>query len=1091
MNNQHLYQNARIFGLNKEPGRCTASSFPDPVAALSGHSPYELSLDGDWRFHWAAKPAARPSTFHLPTFDDSAWDTIPVPSNWEMQGYGAPVYAPAHMPRSLRKDRMPNIDPDNNPVGSYRRTFTVPENWAGREIILHFGGVSSACLVWVNGQQVGYSQDSMLPAEFRITPAVQPGENLLAVLVYRWSDGSYLENQDMWFLSGIFRRVKLLALPPVHIRDFTVATEFDADFRDATLRVQVELARWGGETRPFTIKAELFAHHGGAESTEEGEAVGVTAVADANSVTLQTAVPQPRHWTAETPHLYHLLLTLQDEAGQIVEVRHTRVGFRQVAIRDRQLWVNGRAILLKGVNRHDFDPATGHTMTPERLRADLLTMKRFNINAVRTSHYPDDERFYDLCDELGLYVMDEANIETHGYRDAMRGDMQWLPAMQDRVERMIARDKNHPCVIIWSLGNESSSDDKFRRLTERVHELDGRPVHYEQDYTGEYVDIFSTMYPTAKQWTAVAEGGSYTARTAALTWEKVGGPLTADKPLVICEFAHAMGNSVGSLQKYMDVFEKYPHCIGGFIWDFADQAILRHDENGRPLWHIGGDLGDEYDFAMFGCNGLFFADRTPHPSAWQVKKVYQSIALEAVDLAVGRLRVANKNIFTDISGLRLRWQVTEDGEAVQTGELPPPDCAPGTAVSLHIPYTLPTAKPGREYHLLVELVLAAPAPWADAGHVVAWEQFALPVKVAAPRLAAPGEMPPLDVMETAVSVTVSGKGFALTFNRQSGALTEFLTPGLSLLAGPLLPNLWRVPIDNDVAPLVLDSRARYLGYARQPWRRVDKSLRFVNSFHVAHPIPAVVQITVSWQVEHGRSPLTAVYTIYGSGDVVVACRFVPAIDMVRFGMMADVPGQFDRLTWLGRGPHETMWDRQTGAAIGRYSLPVEEAIHNYARPQENGNRGDVRWAALTNAAGDGLLVADAGGTLLNVTARPYTQDDLAAATRIHELPRREKVSLLIDYKQNGVGGDTPAGSLPHSEFRLVKGREYRYAFRLRPFRAGDDIARDVAFGLPTIPAEPVVVKRKVGWETAVLTAGVLAGGIVAWRLWQKRRLAAK
>ncbi|MCB8983091.1 MAG: DUF4981 domain-containing protein [Ardenticatenaceae bacterium] len=1084
MNNQHFYQNARLFGLNKEPGRCTSSSFPDPVAALSSRSPYELSLDGDWRFHWAAKPAERPSTFHLPSFDDSAWDTIPVPSNWEMQGYGAPVYAPAHMPRSLRKDHMPNIDPDNNPVGSYRRTFTVPENWAGREIILHFGGVSSACLVWVNGQQVGYSQDSMLPAEFRITPFVQPGENLLAVLVYRWSDGSYLENQDMWFLSGIFRRVRLLSVPPAHIRDFTITTTFDADFRDAVLRVEVELARWGGETRPFILQTELF-------NDEEEPLAAATAVTSGNTAVLETAVAQPRPWTAETPHRYHLLLTMQEEYGSLVEVRHATVGFRQVAIRDRQLWVNGRAILLKGVNRHDFDPVTGHTMTLDRLRQDLLTMKRFNINAVRTSHYPDDERFYDLCDELGLYVMDEANIETHGYREAMRGDMQWLPAMQDRVERLIARDKNHPCVIIWSLGNESSSDDKFRRLTERVHELDGRPVHYEQDYSGDYVDIFSAMYPTPDQWQTVIAGGMYTARTAALKWEKIGGANTLNKPLVLCEYAHAMGNSVGSLQSYMDLFERYPECIGGFIWDFADQAILRHDENGRPLWHIGGDLGDEYDFAMFGCNGLFFADRTPHPSAFEVKKVYQPIALEAVDLAAGQLRITNKNIFTDLSGLRIRWQVTEDGEIVQTGETAAPDCAPGTAVSLHIPYTLPAAQPGREYHLLVELALAAPAPWADAGHVVAWEQFALPVKVPAPRLAAPGAMPPLDVMETAVAVTVSGKGFALTFNRQTGALTEFLTPGLSLLAGPLLPNLWRVPIDNDVAPLVLDSRAKYLGYARQPWRRLDPSPRLVHSFDLIHPVPAVVQITASWQVAHGRSPFTAVYTIYGSGDVVVSCRFVPAIDMVRFGMMVDVPGQFDRLTWLGRGPHETMWDRQSGAAVGRYSLPVEEAIHNYARPQENGNRSDVRWATLTNAAGDGLLVADAGGTLLNITARPYTQDDLAAATRIHELPRRESVSLLIDYKQRGVGGDTPAGSLPHPEFRLVKDREYRYAFRLRPLRAGDDIAGDVAFGLPDIPAEPVVMKERVGWETAVLAAAILAGGIAAWRLWQKKRLVAK
>ncbi|MFO7683327.1 MAG: glycoside hydrolase family 2 TIM barrel-domain containing protein [Chloroflexota bacterium] len=1147
MNNQHLYQNARIFGLNKEPGRCTSSSYPNAESALRGTTPYELSLDGEWAFHFASKPAERPFlntpngplSFHQPDYDVSAWDTIPVPSNWELQGYGAPIYAPFHMPKSLRKANMPNIDPENNPVGSYRRTFTVPETWAGREIFIHFGGMCSAFFLWLNGQQVGYSQDSMLPAEFRLTPYLQPGENVLAVEVYRWSDGSYLENQDMWFLSGIFRSVKLLAVPPRHIRDFAVHTDLDADYRDAVLRVEVSVRDMEGlrqaqsplrqaqsplrqAQRPFTIHAQLF--NPNTQLVSEFKQSAKSTPGQETIFNLQSLISNPHKWTAETPHLYHLLLTLKDESGQIVEVRHSRVGFRQVEIRDRQLWVNGRSILLKGVNRHDFDPRTGHTMTYERLREDVALMKRHNINAVRTAHYPDDERFYDLCDEMGLYVMDEANIETHGYRDAMRGDMQWLPAMLDRVERMAARDKNHASVILWSLGNESSSDEKFSRLAARLRELDGRPIHYEQDFAGEYTDLYSAMYPSPQDWAAIAAGGSYNFRTAMLGWSKVGGTGAADKPLVICEYAHAMGNSVGNLQKFMDVFERTPQCIGGFIWDFADQALLRHDENGNPIWGLGGDFGDEYNFGMFCANGLVFADRTPHPSLYEVQKVYQNVAVEAVDLEKGELRLRNKHVFSDLSHTHIRWQITEDGIVVDSGELAAPAVAAGTAVSLHLPYQIPQVRPGREYHLLVQLALSAPTNWADAGHVIAWEQFALPQIGPILEIGpiSTRDMPPLTVTETVTStgsvtgastgsvtgaltgsVTISGDNFTVCFSPQNGALTRFTAAGVELITSPLVPNLWRVPIDNEIATTVIVPVSRFAGYGRQPWRNVAEQRKLVT-FNVVQLSAGVVKVRAAWRMKNshfdklrGRHSLwETTYTVYGSGDVVVDSRFTPGRDMVRFGMMLDVAGQFRRVTWLGKGPHETMWDRQDGAAVGLYALPVEEMIHDYARPQENGNRSEVRWATLTDETGRGLLVADAGGTLLNLSARPYTQADLANAERIHQLPRRENVTLHIDYRQKGVGGDVPSGSQPHEEYRLHKDHEYRYAFRLRPvlslpkqpFWAGDTMARDKTWGLLDIPAQPEpVARKKISWKTAVLLGVLVLINLAVWRILAKKR----
>ncbi len=1096
----NLWENARIFKLNKEPGRCTSTSYATVADALKKSvesaplegrqsAVYEKSLNGEWDFYYSAKPAERPLSFYQPDYDTSTWDTIPVPANWEVEGYGVPVYAPFHMPKSLRKQNMPNIDPENNPVGSYRRTFTVPEEWAGRETFIQFGGVCSAFYLWVNGRQVGYSQGSMLPAEFHLTPYLQPGENVLAVEVYRWSDGSYLENQDMWFLSGIFRSVKLLAVPTRHIRDFAVHTDLDKHYRDAVLRVEVSVRDMGlrqaqSRERPFTIHAQLFDSNTQlvteftqpAYSTHDYDTI----------VNLKSSIVNPAKWTAETPYLYHLLLALQDEAGEIIEVRHTRVGFRQVEVRDRQLWLNGRSILLKGVNRHDFDPETGHTMTYARLREDVLLMKRHNINAVRTAHYPDDERFYDLCDEIGIYVMDEANIETHGYRDAMRGDMQWLPAMQDRVERMVARDKNHPSVIIWSLGNEASTDEKFSRIAARLRELDGRPIHYEQDFAGEYTDIYSAMYPSPQDWANVAAGGHYNFRTAMLGWSKVGGAGAADKPLVICEYAHAMGNSVGNLQKFMDVFEGYPQCIGGFVWDFADQSLLRHDDEGNPIWGLGGDFGDEYNFLMFGCNGLVFADRTPHPSLYEVQRVYQNVAIEAINLETGALRLHNKHIFSDLSYTKIRWQITEDGMVLDSGILAAPDVDARTAVSLNLPYDLPYGQPGREYHLLVQLLLAEPTNWADTGHVLAWRQFELPIKTPALILAKTQTMAPLGLTESADEVNVSGEDFSVSFSRLDGSLTRFAANGTELVTSPLVPNLWRVPLDNDIATTVLVPVSRIAGYGSQPWRDVAKNRRLV-SFEVVVLSKTVVKVRAAWQVKYGVTPFFTTYTIYGSGDVVVDSCFTPSRDMVRFGMMLDVSGQFDQVTWLGKGPHETMWDRQDGAAVGLYSLPVDEMIHDYARPQENGNRSNVRWATLTNEAGNGLLVADVGGTLLNISVRPYTQDDLAHAKRIHQLPRRENISLHIDYKQKGVGGDVPSGSQPHEEYRLHKHHEYRYTFRVKPFFANDPVQRDKIWGVPDIPVEPVKVAGN-GWgKTAVIAAGVALVSFAVWKLLKQEK----
>jgi beta-galactosidase len=803
-----------------------------------------------------------------------------------------------------------------------------------------------------------------------------------------------------------------------------------------------------------------------------------------STIVLKLPVVNPRKWSAEAPYLYDLLVTLRDGEGEVIDARHLRHGFRKVEIRDRELLINGQPLILKGVNRHDWDPRTGHTMTYERLREDVLIMKRNNINAVRTSHYPDDERFYDLCDEFGLYVVDECNIETHGYRDEMQGDMQWTDAMLDRLERMIARDRNHPCVIMWSLGNESRSDAKFHRMAELSRVLDPtRPVHYEQDYKGEYVDVYSVMYPTPDNLEAMAQGRTYKARTGVLTWDTLGGAGSRDKPLVLCEYAHAMGNSLGNFQKFVDIFEKYPQCIGGFVWDFADQSILSRTASGHPFWAMGGDLGDEYSFGMFGCNGIVAADRSPHPALFEVKKGYQEIAIHAVDPLAGRFRVTNKHRFRTLNYVEVRWELTANGHRIQDGTLDALSTPPLGTEELVVPFEMPDLRPGAEYHLRLEFALAEDAPWAQAGYVVAWEQFSLPYDVPTLPRVDTSEMPPVTLDETEEAITVRGEAFSVTIGMETGALERFEANGRELIAMPLQPNLWRAPIDNVAATAILMPWTRLMGVDRQPWRGVAEE-REPLTFHVERLGDAAVQVTMQWQVKHGRSPFRTTYTIYGSGDVVVACDFAARREMVRLGMMVDIPGEYDRMTWYGRGPHETMWDRKSGAAVGVYSDWVENLVHDYVRPQENGNRTDVRWATLTNEQGDGLQVADVGGTRLSISARPYTQDDLAGATHIHELPRRETNTLCIDYKQQGVGGDVPVGSEPHEEYRLHKDTHYHYSFRLRPYREGQDAQPDAQWG-PRVP-EPekipeAVLRREKIAKAALIGAGLaLAAGAAIW-----------
>lgn len=617
------WQDPEIVGINKEPGHVTLVPFQDVSTALAGDrnaSRFFKLLNGTWQFKFSPDPGSAPENFFSETYDSSGWDQIVIPSNWQMIGYGQPRYLAAGYP--FDTSSLPRVPEEKNEVGSYRMEFNYPEEWQGQQIFINFDGVDSAFYLWVNGQFVGYSEDSRLPAEFNLTRFLRPGSNLLALRVYRYSTGSYMEDQDMWFLSGVFRDVYLVSTPSVHIRDFWAWTALAEDYRDATLKLEVHLKNYGHEQiHGCQIQADLYDRHGTALPGNLS-ATGVDLGSDQEIIlAFEKAVTDPEKWSAESPNLYTLVIALKDRDGQVLEVERCQVGFRQVEIKNGKILVNGAAVYFKGVNRHEFDPDRGHAVMVDSMVEDILLMKRFNINAGRTCHYPDDPRWYDLCDQYGLYLIDEANIESHGVWDRLTKDPMWKTAFLDRGSRMVERDKNHPSVIIWSMGNESGYGPNHAALADWIHQKDPtRPVHYESARNEPYLDILSVMYPRLDQLIdlATVEG--------------------EQRPLIMCEYAHSMGNSPGNLKEYWEIIEAYPRIRGGFVWDWVDQGIRRIAENGEVWYAYGGDFGDEPSSLSFCHNGMVFPDRKVHPCLWEYKKVLQPVRVEPVDLLVGKVK---------------------------------------------------------------------------------------------------------------------------------------------------------------------------------------------------------------------------------------------------------------------------------------------------------------------------------------------------------------------------------------------------------------------------------------------------------------------
>ena len=1019
------WENPRIFGINKLEGHAE----PDEYR-------WQKTLNGDWSFKYSPHPGVRPKDFFETNFPAKDWDTIEVPLNWEMAGYGNPQYLAFAYPEALStgKNRIPRIDPKRNPVGSYIRKFILSTEWLDRRVFLHLGGVKSAFYLWLNGEYIGYSQGSMTPAEFDVTAFLIKGENTLAVEVYQYSDGTYLEDQDMWFLGGIFRDVYLYGEPLTFLRDFHGSCRFDGEYENCELLIEADVVN-GAEVDEVDLQVTLTD-----KSSPLDRQILFEEPADLNRegmtrLLVRRDVDSPEKWSAETPHLYVIEITLYDRRpdrkGILLDRKSFTFGFRQIEIREGRLLINGRPLLFKGVNRHDFDPERGWAVSEELRLKDILIMKRHNINAIRTSHYPNPSHLYKLADEYGLYVIDEADVETHGVRkkNVPGSNPLWTDAVVDRVERMVLRDRNHPSVVMWSLGNEAGSGRNFRIMKSAVLDLDNtRPVHYEGDKTLKISDVFSMMYPSPEREKLIGEKkdiklGFFENLINLLASDNKAfrAEQYRDKPVMSCEYAHSMENSLGNLQEHMDNWEKYPGWCGGFIWDFVDQAIHRDGK-----WLYGSDFGKQKHHGIFCANGIVAADRTLHPSIHEVKKVYQSFAFEEIDRSGGKYLLTNKNRFLSTASFRFRAEMRIEGRSVDRRELSVPELGPGESAELVLPRELFGNETPGERVLILSCHTVGQTLWCPEDFEVAWEQFILNPSARPVRTGRGGS--DVELLETFRHVTLRTQRVTLIISRSTGLVHTLDFNGENLLLAPLRPDFSRAATDNDrgtgnFVPLLRRFNDTEKWLRRQ--KRLRPRWRFQRDFQ---PDSTCVKFRYSMP---GVRRFTIAYTLYRNGEVLVESSVDAKKELVRFGMETQLSDTHDRLRWYGRGPHETYTDRKHGGKIGLFSSSVEDFGHDYVRPQENGNRTDVRWLRLSDSKGAGLSFEAVGEHLLEVSCHPYGREALCRAGHIHELKKDGHTHVNIDWGQRGVGGDTPGALNLLDKYKMAPGKTYSYSFLIR------------------------------------------------------------
>jgi beta-galactosidase len=1019
-----------VLHVNTEKPHATMMIYPSAQAAASGESPWKQSLNGTWKFAWSPRPDARPAAFFRDDFDDRGWNDIVVPASVETQGFGTPIYVNIGyaFPYERNNPRPPR---DNNPVASYRRTFTVPDAWSGRRVLLHFAGVDSAFYVWVNGQKIGYSEDSRTPAEFDVTRSLRAGANSLAVEVYRFSDGSFLEDQDMWRLSGIFRDVYLWSPAAQHVRDFEIRPSLDAAYRDATLAVRAWISN-AAAAAPGDLTVDLLDAGGAVVASQTRPYRGATGE---TVIDLSLPVRAPRKWSAETPDLYRALITLKDRARQTIEVIPAPVGFRSIQIRNGRYLVNGQPVLIKGVNRHEHDPATGHYVTRELMIRDIELMKQYNVNAVRTSHYPNAPEWYALAAQYGLYVMDEANIECHGFgtnpQNRLTNDPAWTSAYVDRVGRMYERDKNEPAVVFWSLGNECGDGTNFTAAYQWLKRRDAvAPVHYEgaSSHGGGNSDINSFMYPPP------ADVVRHAAEKPQL-------------PVILCEYTHAMGNSNGGLKEYWDIFYSGSNAQGAFVWDWVDQGIRQPVPGGSGTFLAYGGWWEDRRAIRndnnFNNNGLVSAVRVPHPGLSAIKYVYRYLHAEPVDLAKGTIRVKNWHDFINAKDEAVGvWEiVSDDGTIAAHGDLPELDIAPRGEKTLTLP--LPAALPEmdsyrhrkQEYWLNVRFLLRQDTAWAKKGHELAWEQWDLPYRRSRITVSDSAADRPLTMADGGNVIRFASDRVAVVFDRLQGTISSYSYDNVKLLDRGPVPDFWRAMTDND-----LGAWKAVVGAARRDPKQDITVWRHAGPAWSVKSVIATLNNGAGRVVVDADLPLVGAkyqvtYTIDALGGIEVDAAYTPGSAplamMPRFGTQLIVSPGFEHIAWLGRGPAETYVDRQF-ERIGTWRSTVREQWVDYSRPQENGNKTDVRWVSLTNDAGVGLLaIAD---PTLSVGAMHATHDDLEKAGYSFQLPSRAETYLNLDLKQMGVGGidSWSRNAWPMEPYRIAPDQPLRFRYRLVP-----------------------------------------------------------
>lgn len=1046
------WENPEIFKINKEDGHAIMMPFDSEKDALSAkESNYKQSLNGKWKFYWQRGLKNQPENFQLTSFDDSHWDEINVPSVWQTQGYSVPYYYASTFPKafSRSKGKIPSIDHDMQEIGFYRKSFTLNENFNGREIFLHFGAAKSALEVYVNGEFVGYSQGSMTPHEFNVTKVLKPGENVITAKLYRYSDGSYLEDQDMWWLCGIYREVYLFAEPKLCLRDFYFKTDFDDIYTDSNVTLNMYINNYNNIRGKMTASAKLIDSNNGEIllGTKETELSGGN-----EAVTFAETVKAPEKWSAETPNLYTLVMTIELD-GKIICVKTYKVGFKKVEIKGEKIYYNGMPLMIKGVNRHDFDCDNGWAVPREIYTQDLDIMKQNNINSIRTSHYPDDPYFYDMCNKYGFYVMDECEVETHGVRrkGVPGSNPVWTGAVVDRMQRMVLRDRNNPCVFMWSLGNEAGDGSNFMEMKKAALALDNsRQFHYEGDFDLTKSDVISRMYPTKD---IMEKLGNKQPITISL-YDNIANQLAADskpikaemyegKPVVLCEYAHSMENSLGNFQEYIDDFEKYDNMCGGFIWDFVDQALHVKDENGNDNYLYGTDFQGQEPHKLidipnttamtgsnvyFCANGIIGADRKPHPQIVEVKHGYQNIGITAVDASNGEFKLKNKFLFTNLSNFNCKWVIKAEGEEVLSGELGKIECAPLEECNIKIDFDSSKLPKDKEVILTVSFETTKESLGIEKDYEIAFEQFIINAMPQPKDDNADGN---LDFDINGKRVTVKGDNLEVIVD--DGKIVSYKIDGKELLKAPLMPNYFRALTDNDIDFLNFTPQwAKFHPF--YAWQRATHHTRADKTEVIKNKNAVEIHIAFSTA---GLKKSVATYRVYPDGRLYVFHSAVPTKGMLRFGYQMTMDKSMEYITWYGRGPKPTYIDRKLGSKIDLYKSSVTDFEYRYMRPQESSNRCDVRYFTLTDKNGFGIKVDAYYDNHINFSAYHYTTDGLEKATHINDIPYEDITTVNIDHRQLGVGGDLPGQAFVREPYTMPKGQKQEYSFVITPIGRKD------------------------------------------------------